>query len=310
MSEQNNAPVDAGQEALADSGEGLDATQQTPPALDASAPKTDAQTIARLKKLKLKVDGQEIEEDLPFEIEDRPEIVDWMKRNLQLSKVSQKRMNEYSTLEKEVSQFINELRDNPRGALSSLNNLGIDAKQLAARIIEEEIAEAKKSPEQIEKEKLEARLRELEGERESEKKKAKEVELSRLEKQAFDEYNRSIDSALEKSTLPKSNYVKSRVADYLILALQNDIKISPDQVLPMVEADIRGELKEMFSAAPEDVIEALVGHDNIKRVRRRYVKKAQQTPTPSSKIAADTGVKDTTPSTPAAKKTIKELFGV
>ena len=71
-----------------------------------------------LKSLKLKVDGREIEEKLPFEIPDDEETVEWMKRNLQMSKMGQKRAQEYSTLEKEVKTFIEELRKNPRKILA------------------------------------------------------------------------------------------------------------------------------------------------------------------------------------------------
>lgn len=278
---------------------------------DPSTPKTDATTqqkIAKLKKLRLKVDGEEFDEELPFEIDDNPEVRKYLERNLQMSRVAQKRMNEYSTLEREVGEFVNMLKDNPRAALGQLANLGVDARQMAARIIEEEIEQSKKSPEQIEKEKLEARLRELEDERAAEKKTAKEKELAALEEKAFDEYNKGIDSALEKSSMPKSGYVKSRVADYLILALQNGIKIAPEQVVPMVEADIKKELQDMFSVAPEDVIEALVGKENISRVRRKYMKRATS-PAQAAKVV-DTGKSTPSAEAPAAKKTIKELFGV
>src|ERR1044072_3233583 len=52
--------------------------------------------IKRLKKLQLKVDGEEYEEELPFEIDE--DKADWMKKHLQMSKAAQKRMQEAKTL--------------------------------------------------------------------------------------------------------------------------------------------------------------------------------------------------------------------
>ena len=51
--------------------------------------------IRRINKLKLKIDGNELEEELPFDIEEDPEILDYLTKNLQktmsISKKSDKK---------------------------------------------------------------------------------------------------------------------------------------------------------------------------------------------------------------------------
>ena len=120
--------------------------------------KAAAKEAARLRSLRLKVDGREIEEDLPFEIPDDPEAVEYMKRQLQMARMGTKRAQEYAQLEKEIRDLILEGTKNPRKLLQELN---IDERELARQIIEQEIENAQKSPEQLEKERIEAELKSL-----------------------------------------------------------------------------------------------------------------------------------------------------
>lgn len=140
-------------------------TNQVPGASSQEA-KAAAKEAARLRSLRLKVDGREIEEDLPFEIPDDPEAVEYMKRHLQMSRMGTKRAQEYAQLEKEIRQLITEGTKNPRQLLKELN---IDERELARQIIEQEIENSQKSPEQLEKERIEQELRSLKEEREREK---------------------------------------------------------------------------------------------------------------------------------------------
>src|ERR1035437_5983594 len=93
-----------------------------------------AQAVKQLKSLKIKVDGQEYEEQLPFNMPDTPESRDWMTKNLQMSKVAQKRMGEKAQLENEVRDFLTQLKNDPKKLLSN-STYGVDLKKLAAQMI-------------------------------------------------------------------------------------------------------------------------------------------------------------------------------
>jgi len=260
-----------------------------------------------LKSLKLKVDKGEIEEALPFEIPDTEEAREYMTKHLQLSKMGNKRAQEFSTLQKEVAEFINILKTNPKEALRN-PNIGIDVKKLAADILEEEIENSKKSPEQVEKEKLELELKAIKEEREREKKDFETRELERLTDLEFQRYDDMISKAIEKTKdLPKSPYVVKKVAEYMMLGLQNNIDVTPDDVMKLVKDEIQNDIKEMFGAMPDEVVEQFLGKDRMSSMRKKNLAKAKSNPTTPTKVV-DSG-NTTKPSKKADKKqTYKEFF--
>lgn len=271
-------------------------TQQTQKAIK----KVEAQLK---KKLKLKVDGKDIEEEFD------PNDDEYMTKQLQMAKVAQKRMGEYAQLEREVREFIEKLRQDPKAVLSD-PTIGIDMKKLAAAVIEEEIANSQKSPEQIEREKLENELKSLKDQREKERKDWEVKEFERLQEQEMERYDNQISSALESSDLPKSPYVVKKMADYLLMALNAGVDVTPEDVLPLVRDEIHGDIKDMFGVMPEEVIEKMIGKDVLGRIRKKKVASAKQAPpAPLKSAIKDTGTKGSKTST-APKKTFKDFFGV
>lgn len=287
----------------------LNPTASTEATAPEATPAAAAKAVEKqLKKLKLKVDGKE--EDFEFD----PNDDEFMTRQLQMSKMGQKRAQEFSQLQKEVADFIQELKANPRKILSD-PNIGIDIKKMAAEVIEEEIENSKKSPQQLEKEKLEAELQELKDQRQREKSENDKREFERLQAHEYERYDTLMTQALDKSDLPKTPYVVKKMADYMLLGLQNGVDVSPQDVLPLVRQEMQNDLKEMFAVMPDEVIEALVGKDVIGRIRKKSVAKAKQgtPPTPVSKAVKDVGQTSTTEEKKAStgkKTTFKDFFGV
>lgn len=266
------------------------------------ASKETKEAIKNLKrKLLLKVDGEEIEEEVDLSDED------YLKKQLQLAKVSQKRMQEYANLEKEVRDFVQALKEDPKKVLSD-PSVGIDLKKLAQSVIEEEIENSKKSPEQLEKERLESELRELKRRHEEEQKKRQEEEFQRLEQQEAERYDMLMTKALEKADVPKTPYVVKKMADYMYLGLQENIDLKPDDVLPLVREEIQNDIKQMFSVMPEKLVEELIGSEVLNKIRKNRVAKAKSAPKSLKKSVSDTG--KTKEEKEAKKKTFKEFFGV
>lgn len=261
----------------------------------------------RLEKYKLKVDGKEYDEEI--DLNDR----EYVTKQLQLAKAAQKRMGEHAQLEKEVRGFIDELRKNPRKVLSD-PNIGIDIKKLAAQVIEEEIANSQKSPEQLEKEKLQAELQEMKTAREQEQTELKQREFERLQKQEYERYDVLMSQALDKSDLPKSPYVIKKMADYMLLGINAGKDVSPEDVLPLVRDEIQNDLKQMFAVMPEDVIERIIGKDVFTKIRKKNVATGKAkvatgiTPTVSTK--PETGPSGKKANADGSKLTFKQFFGV
>jgi hypothetical protein len=306
----NTAPVTEAAEATDTTTETQDAAGQTQDAAAQGAQQAGQKKQAKpakpqsnVKKFKLKVDGQEFEEE--FDLSDENKL----REELQMAKVSRKRMQEFSELQKEVNTFLEALKSNPRKALSN-PNIGVDVKELAARIIEEEIAESRKSPEQLEKERLQAELQQMKEQREREVSEAQAKEMERLKEQEYERIDIQIDQALSKTDLPKEPYVVKKIAEYMLLGYQLGKDVSPEDVLPIVREEILQDIKHLASVMPEDALEEIFG-DVIKKVRKSNVAKAKAKVAVGSNKAADIAKKLKQESAqPAKKKTFKEFFGV
>jgi hypothetical protein len=278
----------------------------------AETPETTQETQAQTKpaqsstpskrKFKLKVDGEEFEEEFD------PNDDEYITRQLQMAKVAGKRMEEFSSLQKEVVKFIEDLRKDPARVLSD-PHIGLDVKKLAADIIEKEIADSKKSPEQLAKEKLEAELKALKEEREREKQAALEEQKQRLTEEQYERYDILMDQALQKTDLPKSPYIVKKIADYMLVGLQNGKDVLPEDVIPLVREEVMEDLKSMFQVMPDEVVEKLVGKDKINSIRKKNVARAKEKVAVGSNKTLDVG-KKAEPKETGKKVNFKTFFGV
>jgi len=238
------------------------------------AEKAPAQTMP--KGLKIKFNGKEYDEELPFEIPDTPEAMKYMQNKLQMDKLARVKSQESANQQKMITEFMDALKKNPRKVLSD-PSIGVDLKRIAAELIEEEIENSKKSPEQIEREKLENELKAMKEEREKEKEEFNKRELDRLQQQEFERYDMLMSKAIEKSDLPKSPYIIKKMADYMLMGLQKGIDVTPDDVLPLIREEMQNDLKEMFAVMPEEIIESIVGKENLNRIRKKNLQRAKST---------------------------------
>jgi hypothetical protein len=305
VAEEISATSEESQESSSDASEELDQEVSGEEAKKAEQ-KIQQQIQSQKKKFKLKVDGREYEEEIDLADEEN------LKKQLQLAKAAQKRMQEFSQLQKEVTEFVEMLRKNPRAALSD-PSIGIDIKDLARQVIQEEIENSQKSPELIEKEKLQKELEKLKGDRERERKELQQREFDRLQQQEFERYDMLMTKTLENSDLPKSPYVIRKMADYMLIGLENNIDLTPEDILPLVRQEVQDDLKSMFQVAPEDVIEQMLGKDVINKLRKKNLAKAKQAPPIPVKAAVkDIGkpVQKAEPVKEEDKQTFKQFFKV
>jgi len=312
-SQQVNPPSNIGAESTEQSI--VQATQQNPSdSLEAAEQAIDnAQTVEEkkqavktLKKLKLKFNQKEYEEELPFEIPDTKEARDYMTKQLQLARLGHTKSQDYNKLEQEALEFIELLKSDPEAALTN-DMIGVDVKKFAKKIIEREIEQAKKSPEQIEKEKMQA---ELKQEREDKKRLQEEFqqkELERLTELEFEKLNQKIDNAFIESKLPKNPYFIKKMGDYLSQALELGLDLEPSDVLPLVQEEAMKDFQQMIQAMPDEALPQLVGKDRLNNMRKQAVAKAKAVPTPVKKLTQDVGV--TKEQKASEKKSFKDFFG-
>ncbi len=309
----NTAPAEESSE-TADTEEG-ELTPEADAALVAAGGAKQAANPAKaavkkaLRELSLKIDGKSYQEKLPFDLPDDPEAIEYMQRQLQMGKMGQQRAQQAAELQKEIVSWVEQLRKNPRAALS-MPNLGVDLKKLAQEVIEQEIADSKKSPEQLQKEQLEQEIKMLKEQQDAEKKSWEQREFERLQEQAYNTYETKMIQALDQTDLPKSPYVVKKMAEYMLLGLQSGKDLQPEDVLPLVREEITSDIREMFAVMPAEVVEKLVGKDKLNDLRKKKVAKAKTPPpTPISKSIQDVGNTKKS-ATPAKRQSYKDFFKV
>lgn len=229
------------------------------------------------KKLKLKVDGREIEEEFDFADDQK------LTKMAQEAKAFQKRSQELATLRKQVEGLVAKLETNP---FQVLQELGLDIDDLAKGHLEKRIEEMNKSPEEIEREKMRQELEAARKELEGQKKAAEEAQMEQLRNHFASEIEADINGALSsgKTVLPKSPLVVKRIAETMSLAMSKGFHdVTAKDVLPIVEEQFKSELKAMFGMLPEDTVEMLVGSDTIDKIRKKKIQAAK-----AKKTAAET----------------------
>src|ERR1019366_5639000 len=267
-----------------------------------------------LRKLTLKVDGQEYEQDLPFELPDDPKAIEYMKRELQMAIMGQNRAQHAAGLEKDILQFFQELQENPKKALSNpVFKDRLDLKKLAAEIIEEEIENSKKSPEQLEKEKMQAELQAMKEERENEKKSSEQREFERLREKYAEDYDMQITAALEGNKIPKSAAAVKKIADYMEIAVNAGKDISVNDLIPIIREELSNDFLQHLNSLPDDQLDQYIPKAIQDRLRKRVVAKAKAaTSNPALKgntNVASTG-KVTEKKEEPVKKTMRQMWGV
>jgi antitoxin component of RelBE/YafQ-DinJ toxin-antitoxin module len=278
---------------------GQESQQQTQEAKQAVAEKK------RLNKLMLKIDGEEYEEDLPFEVDE--DHAEYLKKNLQLSKKAQKSMQSEASLRSQVDQFVKSLKGDTK---NTLKQMGIDPKEFAAMIIEEELQQQAMTPEQRERAELEAKLKALEDERRLEKEEFDKREYERLTQQEYERIDTKMTAVIDQAGIPKSPYVVKKIAQYMQDGLQYGVNLEPEDVIGLVKEEIQSDLKELLSALGEDKVESFIGKDILDKVRKKNLAKAKSTPATLKAAIKDVGSSKKVDTKPQERKNMKDFFGI
>lgn len=242
---------------------------------DPNAPKAaKVEAKKTLKQLSIKVDGQEFVENLPFEIPDTKEARDFMARELQMSRMGQKRAQHAANLEKEIGQFVEDMKSNPFKAMQD-PAFNIDVKEAIKKYIEQEIENSQKSPEQLELERVKEELRVERESKLKDQKSREDQEQQQLADKYAEEYDTQITNALESNKIPKSPAAVKKILAYAELAIQANADVSINDILPFVQEELINDYREHARALPDEALEEFFGKDVVDRLRKTAVRKAK-----------------------------------
>lgn len=300
----------------------VETSAEAPEAVESEAPETEGGEQAappvqepvveakkRIKQLKYNANGVEHTEELPFEIDDSPEAVAYLTKQFSLARAADKAMKENSSTKKQAEALVKAIKGNTKEALLEM---GIDPKELAAAIIEEEIKKSQMSPEQKELEELRAHKKQMEEERQKMKEEQEKENRTKEEQLAYEKISNEIADAIKTTYLPKEPATVRRVAHYLKVANEQGVSVSAAEVMPFVEADLKEELQSILNQLGEDNFEEFVGKDRMSKQRKRNIEKAKSTPkTPATAKAGIVEVKSAPKEAKGEEKVdYKKFFGV
>lgn len=233
---------------------------------------TPAQVRKKINKLKFKVDGQEVEESLPFEIDDDPKTVDYMRRHLQMSKAAVKRMNESAQEKQKAAQLFKVLQENPR----ELFKHPALAKQLRAAFEEQYLDEIRSSQMTDEEKKViraEQILREREEERKRQIEEQETTQFEQLQNHYAQQLEKVIVGALTESGLPKVPKTIKIMANLLKQNANHGLELEPRDLAKLAKEQYLEEMREILSGYDEDGLLSVLGDDFANKIRRADLKR-------------------------------------
>lgn len=253
------------------------AEQPTNSVPGAAPGETVSETLARMYKVT--VDGEELEVD-----------EDELKKGYSHAKAAQKRMQEAAMSRKEAESVLRMFKENPRQAM---NRLGIDVRQLAESVIQDELSEAMLSPEQKELRQYKKQLEEYQNAeksaREQYEKQQQEQEMARYTEQVQSE----IVSTLDTAGLPKTERTVGRIAHYMQAAISAGYgNVTPADVIEYVKNDYIADFKSFMGGMSEEQIEMFLGADVLRRAAKATVKTGMPVKTVPKSVNANVQKKD------------------
>lgn len=220
----------------------------------------------RIKRLKLKVNGKELEKEINFDDEDS------LREIYQKALSSDEKFQQAAQVQKEMQEIAKLLQDDP---ISLLKEAGHDFDKVAESYLQERIQEMQKSPEQREIERLQKEL----AQREDERKKIEEAKMQAEHQRIQEEYARNlndeISEGLSNSDIPKSPLMVQRIAQVLMVGLENGRELSVKDVIPYVEAQVKNDLQDVIKTLSKDQVNALFG-EYFESQRQERVNKVKQ----------------------------------
>jgi len=266
--------------------------------------KAEKELKKALKKYEFQANGKK--RSVELDIDNDEEV----KKYLAKAAGADEKFEEAATIRKQAEQLVNMLKQNPMAILRH-PELGLDVKALATQILNDELDDMNKTPEQKKLEELEKQLKDREEMLKRIEEEKRQSEMSRLQAEAYQQIDDDITTALGNSDLPKSPYVVKRIADAMIEAVNlghEDVRVA--DIMPYVESQILSEIQAMFEAKPAETMEKIIGKKNLDTYRKAKLTKAKK-PVETAQQIKDMGNKDKPKQEVKEEQKVrfKDLFG-
>jgi len=244
----------------------------------------------QIKKLNIKVDGKTLEREI--DLANESELI----KIVQMAEMANKRAKEASDLrknevkrEQELNHFLNSIKSNPEQILSQL---GINPTEFAQSVLEKEIKKMELTDEERKILELEEELNLIKEKEAKEKEERVKMEQESLKNKYAADYERDILNAIEKNKLPKSPYMIEKMGNMMLVALDNNIDLSFDDLVPLIKEQQTMEFKEQIQGMSTDDLLSMLSEQSVKEILlKKMPKEEKKKAPPSPDSIKDTGSK-------------------
>lgn len=222
---------------------------------------------AMLKKFKLKVDGEEFEEEIDLNDEA------YITKQLQLAKAAKKRMEEAQQEKRKAYEIAQMLEKDPTALLKKMGDKGYE---YAEQLLLEKIQKEMMTPEQRELSELKERLARFERQEKESLERQEQEKQSALENKIAQEYQQKIISALEKTGLPKTPDMAKRMAFLLQKNLEIGLDLDADDLAEEAKKEVMGLFSSLAKDADAEKLLNIIGKDNYKKIDKFRVQELKK----------------------------------
>jgi len=233
------------------------------------APSTETQAVTHedgslpsgRELYKLIVDGQEEEVD-----------IDELKKRASHSSGAAKRMQEATKAKEDATRLLGLLKQDPFAVLKELDE-SFDPKDFLstrlAKLMEEELLTPEEKQQRADAEELRA-LRE-ERKRAQEEREAKDLEMMAAKER--EKLDVEFAQALKEAGVPSTKSAKARLAQAMLVDLENGTNTPIGTIALAVKAEMQQELMDLLSTADEDTFEQIMGSDLLTKAQKVAIRK-------------------------------------
>lgn len=223
------------------------------------------------RKFKLKVDGQELEEEYD---EDRLTV------ELQKSRAADKRFRAAAERTKQIEAALSRVKEDPASFLREV--AGLDPYQFAEQLMAAKFNEDLMPEEQRERMKLQKELESYKAREQAAEEAKKTAAKQQFEKQVFEEVERETLEALDELGYEDKNFVRSTLmpmmADLQIANLQHGIELTPKQLATEVNRRLETIHRKQITSLKGDRLLQYLGEDVVKEAIRARLEKQRGAP--------------------------------
>jgi hypothetical protein len=244
-----------------------------------SAEQAQPQATPQLKKFKLKVDGEDFEEEI--DLSNESELI----KRFQLAKAAEKRIGQSKAEKQKAMEVLKAFED------GTLFKKHPKARELAEQFLVEQLEDEMLSPEQKEFRDLK-KYKEDKERHELERQKALEMAAAEQKEAALaQQYQKTIIDALDKSGLPKTPDMAKRMAYIMKKNLDLGLSLTAEDLASEVKTELSGLLKALVGGSDGEQLINLLGEDSAKKIRAWDVKKLKEGMVNKSNVKQEPTVK-------------------